>query len=84
MLSTLLNFPGQIKGYYKVQNQGNYRELYLPENRFKTSYTVYVSKRIKISETWKSMEGMEFKFEFFFQMPFYIVTQYNMKIILST
>ena len=37
--------PGHIEGYYKVQNQGAPKELYLPENGFKTCYRVYISKK---------------------------------------
>ena len=42
------------------------------------------TKRFKILEAWKSMGDMNFRSEFFFQMSFYIVTQYNMKIVLGT
>ena len=43
----------------------------------------FFQKSIQILEAWKPTEGMEFRHDFF-HMPFYIWTQYNIKITLGT
>ena len=48
---------------------GSSRELFLPENSFKTCYTVYFPKNIQIWEAWKSMEDMKIRLDFYLKRP---------------
>ena len=63
-LSTLLIVPGHIEVYYKVQNQGA-QGNYICHKMISKIATKY----IKISEAWRSMKDMKFRFEFFFKYP---------------
>ena len=60
------------------------RELFLPENDFKTCSTVNFQKKPQILEAWKPTKYIQFRLEFFYHMPFYIWAQYNIKIVIGT
>ena len=57
---------------YQNPKEGGFRELFLPENDFKTCSAVKFPKNMQILETWKPTKDMKFELEFFFDMPFYI------------
>ena len=79
--------PTQLTSTYRRLLQspkpGSSRESFLPENGFKTWYTVYFSK--KHLDFWgQEINGKhEIQTWFLLKMSFYIVTQYNMTIVLS-
>ena len=63
---------------------GSSRELFIAENGLKTCYAVYFSKKHPDFEGLEINRRHEIQTWFLFEMSFYIVTQYNIKIVLGT
>ena len=61
--------PGHIEGYYKVETQGAPKNYICQKTVSKLATQYIFPKRVQISEAWKSMGDMKFKFEFFFKCP---------------
>ena len=86
-LIQFFNFVDSSKPYGRLlenQKTGGSKELFLPGNDFQNSFTKIFQNNIQILETWKPTEDVKFRLEFFFHMPFYIRTHYNIKIVLDT
>ena len=67
-----LNSCHSFRPYKKLlENRkiGGFRELFMPENDFKTCYAVSFLKNIQILEAWKATKNMKFRLEFFFTCP---------------
>ena len=85
-----------IKALYSLDSSRSYgrllenpkpgasRELFLPESDFKTSFVVNFSKKHPAFGGLETNQGYETKTRILFHMPFYIWTQYNIEIALST
>ena len=63
---------------------GGFRELHLLENDFKTCSAVNFQKIHPYFGILKTIQRHEIQTWFFFLMSFYILTQYNVKIVLGT
>ena len=60
-----LIFQTILKTIRKSKKQGGSRELFLPENDFKTCSAVNFPKNIQILEAWKPIKDIKFRLEFF-------------------
>ena len=69
-LSTLLILTDHMEDYHKIQKQC-FRELFQPENDFKTCSTVNFPKKYQILEAWKLTKESS-NLILFHYMPFYI------------
>ena len=86
-LTKVLNSLDSSRTYRRLLESpkpGSSRELSIPENGFKPCYTVYFSKKHPDLGGLEINGRHEIQTWFLFKTSLYIVTQYNMKIVLGT
>ena len=70
-LSTVLNLPDHVKRLLENPETGGFRELFLPQNDFKTCSAINFQKQHPDFEGLESNQGHEIQTRTFFHMHFY-------------